>query len=167
MFLAAATLAVTVTPLLVPPVLHTQITKPAEWPARTREEPDSDWTWTHSCGLAGDGLVPDGDGLGLVGLGLDGGLLDGGADDDDGGGAWLVVGPADDDGGSGDGEVIVLSEGVGVAPAAVVVPDGPAAGSVADAEGLMAAARTAVCGRLAHAVGTACARCGATAAPNA
>jgi hypothetical protein len=157
-FLAVATLAVTVTELLAPPALQTQTTKPAVWPALTCGEPDSDWTWTQSCGWPGEGdglgLVPDGDGLGEeadgvgVGLGLDGGSLDVGGG---GGGAWLAVavavavgesiGPADLV-----GETVVLSDTVGVGWG-VAVPDG----SVADAEGLTAAARTADCGRFAQA----------------
>jgi hypothetical protein len=173
MFLAVATLAVTVTELLAPPVLQTQTTKPAVWPALTCGEPDSDWTWTQSCGWPGEGdglgLVPDGDGLGVgdgVGVGVPVGVLDGGSLVVVGGGAWLAVtvavgvaiGPADVG-----GEATVLSDTVGVA-AGVAVPGE----SVADAEGSTAAARTADFGRLAQAdgvVGAACELSCATEAP--
>jgi hypothetical protein len=160
MFLAAATLAVTVTEVLAPPALQTQTTKPAVCPACTVAEPDSDWTWTQSFGSpgVGDGLglvlvdglglglglgdEPEGVGMGvLIGLELDGGALVVGGG---GGGAWLCVtvavgeaiGPADFG-----GEGTVLSEIVGVGLGAEL-PDG----AVADAEGLTAAARTAACG---------------------
>ena len=166
MSLAAATLAVTVTELLAPRVLQTQTTNPAVWPAWTFDEPDSDWTWTQSCGLLGegdglglpfDGLglglgdVPEGLGVGVgVGLGLDGGSLvvvGGGASVP----VTLLLGEAigaADCGGDG----TVLSEIVGVALGAAV-PDG----SVADVDGLTAAARTAACGRFAQGDGVAAA----------
>jgi hypothetical protein len=159
MFLAAATLAVTVTEVLAPPALQTQTTKPAVCPAWTVAEPDSDWTWTQSFGSPGEadglGLVlfdglglglgdePEGVGVGvLIGLGLGGGALV------VGGGAWLcgtvavgeAIGPSDFG-----GEGTVLSEIVGVGSGAAL-PDG----AVADTEGLTAAARTAACGRLAQ-----------------
>jgi hypothetical protein len=119
-------------------------------------EPDSDWTWTHSCGWLGEGdglgLVPDGDGLGeepdgvgvgvLVGLGLDTGSLVFIV----GGGAWLTVTVAVGES-IGAAEGIVLSEMVGIGWE-LAVPD-------VEADGLTAAARTADCGRLPQADGLA------------
>jgi hypothetical protein len=170
MFLAVATLAVTVTGSLVPTGLQTQITKSAVWPAWTCDEPENDWTWTHNCGGMGD----DDDGLGLglgddeLGLGLGDVGVGVGA-----GGVDVGVGGVDDGLLFGDvvGVAVVLAEAVGVADvvgSGVVLMDcvgvgsGEAVpdGSLADGERLTKAVVTAsFAGRLAQTLGTACAVC--------
>ncbi len=95
---AAATVARTETAGLATLVVHTQIAKPALWPAVTPAEAESGWTRTHSCAVFGLGDVLgvgvgvgvgdelDGVGLGVVvgedddGLGLDDALPDGDVD---------------------------------------------------------------------------------------